>query len=522
MVLRTHVLFVKAFFACVIAFGLAFICVNLLIKPVIREDGLAVYMSAGFVQDMLNAELRGKNIDELSNYISRLNDSFLHNAQIATVSDLLNPDAAQKYGIYLFPHEKLKLHSKTAFWTGKPMKYLGISAPKNEHTPPKHSYSNTVLNGGSVYWNVSSYLYNSSPGLSFAELIRFTHGILDNHSFFQKSFFERRNTFIFLPIADTPYVIFSRRPVPPSPEIPVSAVILTTFNILIIILITVLLIVVPILRRLRRIEESCLRVSQGDYKSRCNDTSHDSIGALARHIDDMTASIERHLNQQKSLLQAVSHELRTPLSRIRFTIEMLDIPEDDEKSMSRIDSIDEDLTEIDNLLKELGYFNYVDAGKGRQHFETNALKDLIEMTLHQRSHALEQFHVAIEGMENDMSIEADPTAFKRVIGNLLSNASRYAKEKIEIHIAYSDDHQNILIAVDDDGPGIPEDKRAAVFEPFVCLEKSRSKSMTGCGLGLAIADRIMKVHRGSIEVQVSALGGARMLTSWPIQQDKPL
>ena len=282
------------------------------------------------------------------------------------------------------------------------------------------------------------------------------------------------------------------------------------------------MLIYPIARRIQRIQKVCQCASNGDCSVRCNDKRNDSIGILADHIDEMTASIERHLGQQKALLQAVSHELRTPLSRIRFSIEMLDIPEDDEKSMSRLESIDDDLTEIDDLIKELGYFNYVDAGKGKQHFETSAIQDLIDMTLHQRSLAINDFEVTTNGIEEDMLIEADPTAFKRVIGNLLSNAARYAKEKIQIQVSYSDDKKYIVICVDDDGPGIPEDKRLTIFEPFVCLEKSRSKSMTGCGLGLAIADRIMKVHSGSIEALTSPLGGTRMATTWPVNQPKPL
>lgn len=242
---------------------------------------------------------------------------------------------------------------------------------------------------------------------------------------------------------------------------------------------------------------------------------------LAKHVDDMTAAIGRHLGQQKSLLQAVSHELRTPLARIRFTVEMLNIPEDDEKSMERLDSIDDDLTEIDDLIKELSYFNYVDAGKGRQNFEFCDLTELIDMTVHQRSLAIKDFEFHIDGLEDDMTLEADPTAFKRVIGNLLSNAARYAVKKINLVISNDEGGKNIIISVEDDGPGIPEDKREAIFEPFVCLEKSRSKSMTGCGLGLAIADRIMKVHHGSISAQASELGGAKMLTIWPVSQSNP-
>ena len=212
----------------------------------------------------------------------------------------------------------------------------------------------------------------------------------------------------------------------------------------------------------------------------------------------------------------MSHEIRTPLARIRFEIAMIEVPEDDEKGLARIDAIDDDLTEIDNMLKELSFFNYVDAGKGRDQFETVCLDDMIQATLKQRSQALASFEVRVEG-PTALNLVVDPTAFKRVIGNLLGNASRYAQKSIVIRTA--DLKDRIEIAVEDDGPGIPKDKRKDVFEPFVCLDPSRSKSVGGVGLGLAICHRIMKIHDGAIWIEDAPGGGARMVTQWPVTHE---
>ena len=485
-----------------------------MMRPVMIEDGFAANVSVELLQDMLNAKLRGKSSSEISYYLKHQKDSFLNEAQIATYDELLAYNAPQRFGMLLHDDDRLKVLEGKAFWTGRSQKHF-FDVPAHKPwlfflpppPPPDHPH------GGRPRHQRPPEIPHT---LTIQTLLLYTQGIMSYKPTPPRR--GRHNSYGVIPISNTPYVIFSRHPAPRPPELSPLSITLNAALILFILFGTAFGLIYPIIRRIRRIQNVCQSVSNGNYDIRCNDKRNDSIGTLAAHIDEMTASIERHLGQQKSLLQAVSHELRTPLSRIRFSIEMIDIAEDDDKSLARLESIDDDLTEIDDLIKELGYFNYVDAGKGKQHFETAAIQDLIDMTLHQRSLALNDFEVTTDGIEEDMSIEADPTAFKRVIGNLLGNAARYAKERIQIQVSYSTDKKNIEICVDDDGPGIPEDKRKTIFEPFVCLEKSRSKSMTGCGLGLAIADRIMKVHSGSIEARTSPLGGTRMFTSWPITQ----
>lgn len=544
-------LFFKTFGAIVLAFVLVGVSFSIILKPVVKDEGFVVHSSVELLQDMLNAHLRGANFEEISRYLSNCHDEFLKNAQIATVEDLFSPQAPQKLGIILRGNEPFRILEGEAFWTGKPFgrgpapfkthfQIPDLIAPDmrlgmHPSNDPSHfgdrrrpeARFDTPRNRGSESprrdrrpeprprWDR---LGSHPRHFTIYSLVQYTATIMEEgkHDHIEDM---RRASFMVIPIAQTQYVVFSRRLEPSPPQIAPQSFALAAGVLVVILLGTAVALILPIVMRIRKIENICQKVSQGDYNARCDDKRGDSLGVLAQHVDEMTISIQQHLVQQKSLLQAVSHELRTPLSRIRFTLEMLDIDENDEKSMARLDSIDEDLTEIDNLIKELGYFNYVDAGNGRQHFETVDLGELIKATLHQRSQAIEKFEVKVCGVTGDMLFEADPAAFKRVLGNLLSNASRYAKEKIEIHAAYDEEHKNIEVAVEDDGPGIPEDKRLSVFEPFVCLEASRSKSMTGCGLGLAIAHRIMKIHDGAIAVFDSELGGARMWTSWPISHE---
>ena len=498
----TIYLFLKTFIAIVVMYSLALFATSSIIHPVTVENGIVVHLSAGMLQDMLNVKLRGHSYDEIAAYLNSRSDTFIGHAQIAMRSELLQHETSRRYGIELRGMERNRLMMGRAFTTGT---WFAGGQPMPGYPAENHESAEK--------WRFGFGMHR----MTYDCLIKYAYGMMHvrNRSWSGRNH-ENRLPFIVIPIEDTSYVVFARRPLPLPPEIMLGSKLLGIIVALIILTIATLVIIWPVVWRIRRIQAVCQRVTAGDYSARCNDKRQDSLGALACNIDEMTGAIERHLSQQKSLLQAVSHELRTPLARIRFTIEMIDIADDDVKGQERIESIDDDLTEIDNMLRELSYFNYVDAGKGREHFEEILIAEMIDAALKQRSQPLEPFNVQVEGLDDDMTVIADPTAFKRVIGNLLSNAARYAKESIVIRVRKED--ARIEVAVEDDGPGIPEDKWHEVFEPFVCLDPSRSKSVGGVGLGLAICDRIMKIHHGEIRVEHAPLGGARMVTQWPISQ----
>ena len=106
-----------------------------------------------------------------------------------------------------------------------------------------------------------------------------------------------------------------------------------------------------------------------------------------------------------------------------------------------------------------------------------------------------------------------PNAFKRCLGNLVSNASRFAKA---ISITGHRDHRWLTVSVDDDGPGIPADMREEVFRPFLRLDDARNQDEGGTGLGLAIARDIARAHGGDITLGDSPMGGLRATVRVPV------
>ena len=103
----------------------------------------------------------------------------------------------------------------------------------------------------------------------------------------------------------------------------------------------------------------------------------------------------------------------------------------------------------------------------------------------------------------------------RVLDNLVQNALRYAKHKVDV--TFTKDHNDYLLIVEDDGNGIAKDQREHIFEAFSRIDASRDRASGGFGLGLAIADRIIKAHQGSILVSDSSMGGARFEVRIPVQ-----
>jgi len=121
--------------------------------------------------------------------------------------------------------------------------------------------------------------------------------------------------------------------------------------------------------------------------------------------------------------------------------------------------------------------------------------------------------LTVEAADDLGAIEADPRLLGRALSNLLRNAQKYAAASIRLSARR--DGRQILVAVEDDGSGIPENERERIFEPFYRLDRSRDRATGGFGLGLSIARKAVLLHGGTLTVEESALGGARFVIALP-------
>jgi two-component system, OmpR family, osmolarity sensor histidine kinase EnvZ len=235
----------------------------------------------------------------------------------------------------------------------------------------------------------------------------------------------------------------------------------------------------------------------GDFRPR----GASEIRQAAHAFNLMRHRILRHISQRTEMLAAVSHDLRTPLTRMRLELELVG-PEQD----PALSGLRQDVGEMSKLVDEyLGFAR----GEGRESVEPTELCPILE-SMRQRA---ERSGVALEiAMDRSIVLPLRPTAFHRCLGNLVDNACRYASW---IGITVKQKEELVEIAVDDDGPGIPEKYREKVFEPFVRLDEQPAGENGGTGLGLTIARDVVLSHGGELRLDQSRRGGLRVLLRMP-------
>lgn len=215
------------------------------------------------------------------------------------------------------------------------------------------------------------------------------------------------------------------------------------------------------------------------------------VRAAGRAFLDMRNRIERQIEQRTLMLSGVSHDLRTPLTRMRLALSLM--PEDAE-----VAALQADVVQMERMVDEFLAFVRGDAMEGSQVTDAVALiREVVDragVTL-----------AAVDGTPEP--VELRPQAVARAVENLVSNAQRYGK-RVEVRLIFLD--RSLRIAVEDDGPGIPPDRREEAMRPFTRLDASRDPNRAGVGLGLSIASDIAISHGGTLRLSQSAtLGGLK-------------
>ncbi|GIW99092.1 MAG: two-component sensor histidine kinase [Pirellulaceae bacterium] len=261
----------------------------------------------------------------------------------------------------------------------------------------------------------------------------------------------------------------------------------------------------PVAFQMRAIEKAAASIAQGDFSARAPVDSKRRPLSLATAFNTMAERTEKLLVTQRELLQAVSHELRTPLARIRFACDLLAENSGPLSSNEHLHTIDQAISELDDLVGELLSYVRMESLDPRERFAPIDVATLIEEVLRHRRQVFPTIEFRLQVVLDSAVLIGDLTSIERALGNLVSNAGRFARRQVMITLHGHRDQ--LRIDVDDDGPGIPENERQHVLEPFVRLPGSPGR---GVGLGLALVKRIAQWHQGTVEITDSPLGGARV------------
>jgi two-component system osmolarity sensor histidine kinase EnvZ len=214
----------------------------------------------------------------------------------------------------------------------------------------------------------------------------------------------------------------------------------------------------------------------------------------------MKRRIERSLEQRTAMLAGVSHDLRTILTRFKLELVLIgDSPE--------VEAMKKDVDEMARMLE--AYLAFARGDSGEQSAPTDMAGFLEEL----KTDVERNGHKASIVFTGQPIVTVRPAAFKRCLGNLVSNAARHAAS---VSITGHRDHRWLTVTVDDNGPGIPAHLREDVFKPFLRLDDARNQDEGGTGLGLAIARDIARSHGGEISLSDSPLGGLRAAVRVPV------
>ena len=209
-------------------------------------------------------------------------------------------------------------------------------------------------------------------------------------------------------------------------------------------------------------------------------------------FEKMRKRILRHLNQRSEMLSGISHDLRTPLTRIKLQLTFIK-----DKEISK--KLSEDVKEMEKMLDEYLQF-------ARSQFSEKTTKINLNKLIEFVSSKYENSKIKLELLEN-VEINGRTNLLQRCLENLLNNSIKYANN---IYLKLTKSSNHIIVIVEDDGPGIPVNEYENVFKPFYKIDKSRGDSKSSVGLGLSIANDIIKSHGGNIKLDKSNFGGLQV------------
>ena len=247
-----------------------------------------------------------------------------------------------------------------------------------------------------------------------------------------------------------------------------------------------------------RLAKAAERFGKGDYVNDFRPSGASEIRKAAYEFDRMAKRINRHLNQRSEMLSGISHDLRTPLTRLKLQLAMIE-----QKNISK--NMSKDIDEMENMLND-----YLQFAKTQSQEET--IKINLSNLFDEIKKDLKNENLNIISHDNAF-LKGRRSALKRCFENVIQNSLIYG-EKVYVNIQKSPNR--LIVIIEDDGPGIPEDQFKNVFKPFFRLDKSRSLNKSGVGLGLAIVEDIINSHGGNIQLGQSKYKGLQTKISLPI------
>jgi two-component system, OmpR family, osmolarity sensor histidine kinase EnvZ len=254
------------------------------------------------------------------------------------------------------------------------------------------------------------------------------------------------------------------------------------------------------IRPILRLTEAIEKFGKGRETPNVRARGASEVRRAAVAFLEMKMRVERAIEQRTTMLAGVSHDLRTVLTRFKLELAMLD-------DGPEAEAMRKDVDEMSRMVEAYLAFARDDTGERSEPTDMAAFLDELRGDAERHGcSATAQFH-------GPAVATVRPHAFRRCLANLVTNAARYGEA---VAISGHSDRRYMTITIDDDGPGIPPNRRDDAFKPFLRLDDARNQDVAGSGLGLAIARDIARSHGGDVMLGDSPMGGLRASVRIPV------
>jgi signal transduction histidine kinase len=263
-----------------------------------------------------------------------------------------------------------------------------------------------------------------------------------------------------------------------------------------------------VLRPVQRMAATAAGISEGALDQRLDAEGDSDLEPLVDAFNAMVSALKSRIDRETRFASDVSHELRTPLATMAAALNVARRRGSAETAESALAVLDDEVQRFTRLVLDLLEISRLEAGATELAFSTVGPEDLVRQVLV----SSQRENVAIETESSAPArVVLDQRRVSQVLTNLLDNADAYGGGAVAVVIAGTPD--TLFFAVDDAGPGVPEHERGYVFERFARGETS--ETAPGTGLGLALVDEHVRLHRGRVWVEDSPAGGARFVVALP-------
>jgi len=266
----------------------------------------------------------------------------------------------------------------------------------------------------------------------------------------------------------------------------------------------------PLSKDLNLLQKALKNFDANNWHSKLDFPSASPIAHLARAYNQLLDKIKRMIENEKAMANSISHELRTPLARIRFAHQMAKESEDRDFIIQQIQSAEEDIEEMNQLIAEILSYASIDNQAFKTQLSKGDLGSLLELLVArlEKNYPNHQIKFIKEG--DTHSVLCDSILIERAIQNLIVNACKYGNKSIEVSL--KENKNGYQVSVANDGNMIQKDQLGNVFDAYYQIPSN--EKTTGFGLGLSLVKRIADLHKGIILVQQSKLGGAEFIFKW--------